>query len=174
MRTDPRAQALLEGPILKSLLKLAIPIVLANVMQSAYQLIDAFWVGRLGDAAVAAVSVTFPVVFLTIALGSGMGIAGAILVAQYYGADDQDAVDHVAAQTILTIIVTSLAFAAIGFAVAPSLLRLMGVSDEVFVGARGFMRVSFIGLTFVFTFGFGFAFGFGFFAVWSLLIERLV
>ena len=152
MRTDPRALALLEGPILKSLLKLAVPIILANVMQSAYQLIDAFWVGRLGDAAVAAVSITFPVVFLTIALGSGMGIAGAILVAQYYGADDQSSVNHVAAQTVLTIVVTSVAFAAIGYMLTPSLLRLMGVSEEVYTGALGFMRVSFVGLTFVFSF----------------------
>ena len=52
---------LLEGPILRSLLTLAVPIVTANVLQSAYQIIDAFWVGRLGGAAVAAVSISFPV-----------------------------------------------------------------------------------------------------------------
>ena len=44
----PAKNALLEGPILRSLLTLAVPIVTANVLQSAYQIIDAFWVGRLG------------------------------------------------------------------------------------------------------------------------------
>jgi len=53
----------------------AIPIVFANVLQSADQLTDAFWVGRLGGAAVAAVSVSFPVIFLSIALGMGFGKA---------------------------------------------------------------------------------------------------
>ena len=66
---SPKANALLEGPILRSLLSLAVPIALANVLQAAYQLIDAFWVGRLGGAAIAAVSISFPVMFLMIALG---------------------------------------------------------------------------------------------------------
>ena len=49
----PLKNKLLEGPILRSLLTLAIPIVAANVLQSAYQIIDAFWVGRLGGTAIA-------------------------------------------------------------------------------------------------------------------------
>ncbi len=152
MRASPRAQALLEGPILKSLLMLAVPIIIANVLQSAYQLIDAFWVGRLGDAAVAAVSVSFPVIFLTIALGSGLGIAGSILVAQYYGANDQKMVDHVAAQTILAIVISSILLGAAGFALTTMLLNMMGVTQEVFEGAKGFMNVAFLGLVFSFTF----------------------
>ena len=44
----PPKNKLLEGPILRSLLALAVPIVAANALQSVYQLIDAFWVGRLG------------------------------------------------------------------------------------------------------------------------------
>src|SRR5436190_24202128 len=97
-------QRLLEGPIVKSLLALAVPIALANILQAAYQLIDAFWVGRLGGAAVAAVSVTTPVMFLTIGLGAGMAIAGSTLVAQYFGARNQEMVDHVAAQTLLMVV----------------------------------------------------------------------
>ena len=54
----PAKNALLEGPILRSLLTLAVPIVAANVLQSAYQIIDAFWVGRLGGAAVAVLFVS--------------------------------------------------------------------------------------------------------------------
>jgi len=47
---DPR---LLEGSIVRSLVLLAVPIMGANILQVAYQLVDAFWVGRLGAAAVA-------------------------------------------------------------------------------------------------------------------------
>src|SRR3954464_4641666 len=101
-------QKLLEGPIIKSLLSLAVPIVLANVLQAAYQLIDAFWVGRLGGAAVASVSVSTPVMFLTIALGAGLAVAGSTLIAQYFGAKNQDMVDHVAAQTLLMIVSVSI------------------------------------------------------------------
>lgn len=72
----------LEGSVLRALLRLAIPIVLANVLQTGYQLTDAFWVGRLGAAAVAAVSVSFPITFLMIAIGGGLAVAGATLTAQ--------------------------------------------------------------------------------------------
>ena len=95
--------SLLEGPILKSLAVLAVPIVFANVLQAGYQLIDAFWVGRLGGHAVAAVSVSFPIMFLSIALGAGLAIAGSTLIAQYVGAKNTVMVNHVAAQTLLMI-----------------------------------------------------------------------
>src|SRR3954454_19098022 len=120
-RAQP-ANKLLEGPILRSLLTLAIPIALANVLQAAYQLIDAFWVGRLGGSAVAAVSVSTPIMFLTIGLGAGLAIAGSTLVAQYFGAKNQDMVDHVAAQTLLMIVLVSAVLGAIGYVAAPAVL----------------------------------------------------
>jgi len=147
-----RKNTLLEGPILRSLLTLAIPIVLANILQAGYQVIDAFWVGRLGGAAVAAVSVTFPVTFLMIALGAGLAIAGSTLIAQYVGAKNRDMVSHVAAQTLLMVVIISIILGAIGYAVTPALLHLMGVGPDVYPGALGFMRVSFIALIFNFTF----------------------
>src|SRR3569623_470570 len=108
-------QRLLEGPILKSLLALAIPISLANILQAAYQLIDAYWVGRLGGSAVAAVSVSNPVMFLTIGLGAGLALAGSTLIAQYFGAGNQDMVDHVAAQTLVMIALVSVLLCVVGF-----------------------------------------------------------
>src|ERR1700712_3918654 len=106
---------LLEGPILKSLLTLAVPIALANVLQAAYQLIDAFWVGRLGGSAVAAVSVSTPVMFLSIGLGVGLAIAGSTLVAQYFGAGNQEMVDRVASQTLLMVVLVSVVLGGLGY-----------------------------------------------------------
>jgi putative MATE family efflux protein len=142
----------LEGPIPRALVTLAIPIILGNVLQTGYQLTDAFWVGRLGAAAVAAVSVSFPVTFLVIALGSGLAMAGATLSAQYMGAGRQDMVDHVAAQTMVMVALTSIVLGAIGFALAPLLLDLLGVAPDVYQGALGFLRVSFVGIIFVFVY----------------------
>jgi putative MATE family efflux protein len=143
---------LLEGPILQSLLKLTVPIIMLQLLQAAYQLIDAFWVGRLGGNAVAAVSVTTPFVFLSIAIGAGLAIAGSVLVAQYVGARNQVMVDHVAGQTLLLVLLISICLGALGFTFAPELLRLMKVSPAVYDGALGFMRFSFIGLVFNFQF----------------------
>ena len=139
----------LEGPIGRALVRLAIPIILGNLLQTGYQLTDAFWVGRLGAAAVAAVSISFPVTFLVIALGAGLGIAGATLSAQYVGAGRQDLVNHVAAQTMMMVTVTSAVLGAAGYTLAPLLLDVLGVAPDVHAGALGFMRVSFVGIIFV-------------------------
>jgi putative MATE family efflux protein len=148
-----RQKLFLEGPIGTALIRLAIPIILGNILQTGYQLTDAFWVGRLGAAAVAAVAVSFPVSFLVIALGAGFGIAGATLSAQYMGAGRQDMVNHVAAQTMMMVTVTSVVLGAAGYALAPYLLDLLEVAPDVYVGALGFMRVSFVGIIFVFLYG---------------------
>src|SRR5580698_6705585 len=140
----------LEGPIRIALINLALPIILGNLLQTGYQLTDAFWVGRLGAAAVAAVSVSFPVGFLVIALGSGLAMAGATLSAQYTGAGRQDMVNHVAAQTMLMVTITSIILGGLGYALSPHLLTLLGVAPDVYAAALGFMRVSFIGIIFVF------------------------
>ncbi|WP_255364188.1 MATE family efflux transporter, partial [Alcanivorax sp. HI0044] len=93
--------SLIQGSITRALLTLAIPIVFANLLQTAYQLTDTFWVGRLGADAVAAVSLSFPVLFFLISLGIGLAVAGTILVAQNKGRGDLDAVNHVAAQALM-------------------------------------------------------------------------
>lgn len=149
---DKRQSVILNGSIPRALLQLAVPIILANILQTGYQLTDAFWVGRLGASAVAAISVSFPVTFLVIALGSGLAMAGATLSSQYMGAGRQDMVNHVAAQTMLMVVVTSVILGALGYALAPFLLELLGVAPEVHASALGFMRVSFVGVIFVFTY----------------------
>ncbi|MCF7518548.1 MATE family efflux transporter [Pseudoalteromonas sp. L21] len=140
----------LHGSIAKALLKLGIPIILINILQSAYQLTDAFWVGRLGADQVAAVSVSMPVTFLVIAIGSGLAMAGAILSAQYMGAGLQDKVNHVAAQTMLMVTVTATVLGLIGYFLSPYFLVLLGVEQAVYGDALKFMHVSFIGVVFVF------------------------
>jgi putative MATE family efflux protein len=152
-KASDRQKLFLEGPIGAALIRLAIPITLGNLLQTGYQLTDAFWVGRLGAAAVAAVSISFPVTFLVIALGAGLGIAGATLSAQYMGAGRQDMVNHVAAQTMMMVTITSAVLGAAGYALAPALLDLLGVAPDVYAGALGFMRVSFVGIIFVFAYG---------------------
>ncbi|MCM5705252.1 MATE family efflux transporter [Larsenimonas salina] len=143
---------MLEGPILASLLKLAVPIVFANILQSAYQLIDAFWVGRLGGQAVAAVSVCTPVIFFLFALGSGFSVAGSTLIAQYIGANRQREADHVTAQTLLMVVIASVILAALGHLLAPLLLDGLGITDAVRQDALAFLRIALTGT--VFTFGF--------------------
>ncbi|MFT6827559.1 MAG: putative MATE family efflux protein [Roseivirga sp.] len=148
---QPR-KSLTEGPILKVLLALSLPIIGINLLQTGYQLVDAFWVGRLGANAVAAVSISFPINFLLISLSSGFAFAGAILVAQYAGAKNLKMVNHVATQTLAMgfIIASVISFTA--YQLSPQILTAIGVEEVIFDDANMFQRTIFIGL--VFNFGF--------------------
>jgi putative MATE family efflux protein len=147
-----RKNNLTEGSILKSLITLAVPIIFANILQTAYQLTDTFWVGRLGTDAVAAVSISFPIIFLIISLGGGLAMAGTILVAQYKGKNDQKAVNHITSQTLMMVVIISIILAAIGYILSPFLINLMGAEPAVYANAVSYMKISFIGMVFMFTY----------------------
>lgn len=141
-----------SGPILGVLVRLAGPIVATNVFQSLYQLIDTFWVGRLGADAVAAVSLSFPILFLMISAGGGLSIAGAILVAQTFGARDQKAVDHAAGQTLAVVGVVSAVLSFAGYVLSGPLVGFFAPEATVERMAVDYLRVSFLGLVAVFVY----------------------
>ena len=145
-----KKSSLTEGPIIKSLMALSIPIVLANILQTTYQLTDTFWVGRLGTVAVAAVSISFPIIFLLIALGRGLTIAGTILVAQYKGKKDSKAVNHIAGQTLLISSLAAIILSFVGYFSASFFLHLMKASPDVLISAIAYLKISFIGVIFMF------------------------
>jgi putative MATE family efflux protein len=141
-----------EGSIIKSLLYLAWPTVTANLLHTAYQLTDTFWVGRLGSTAMAAVSISFPVIFLIMSLGLGMAMAGSILAAQYKGKMEQGAVNHVATQALFTSAMIGITLSVVGYFISPWLVGLMGVESDVFTDAISYIKISFIGITFTFVY----------------------
>jgi len=147
-----QARNLTEGSIPRALISLAVPIVFANLLQTAYQLIDTFWVGRLGAAAVAAVSLSFPVIFFLISLGLGLAIAGTILVAQYQGRGNTAMVNQVSAQALTGVIVISVLLAVVGFVGARWIVVFLGAQDAVLPLATEYLRVSFVGLPFLFAY----------------------
>jgi Na+-driven multidrug efflux pump len=57
-------------------MSLAWPVMLSNAFQTVYNLTDAFWLGKVGLEAVAAPSISWPIIFLLISLSAGFGIAG--------------------------------------------------------------------------------------------------
>lgn len=151
-RLERSTRLMTEGSIVRALFTIAWPIVFANTLHTAYQLIDTFWVGRLGAVAVAAVSVCYPLIFLFLGVGFGLSIAGSVFVSQFAGARRHDRVNHIAAQILLVMILVALALSALGIAVAGPVLHLIGVKGSVFDNARAYLRISYLGL--VLSYGF--------------------
>ncbi|WP_299236536.1 MATE family efflux transporter [Natronomonas sp.] len=149
-----RAINVTDGALLKPLVVLSVPIVLTNTLQVGYNLADTFWVGRLGQPAVAALSFSWAIVFLVIALSLGFSVAGTVLVAQHKGAGNLDRVSRVAGQTVSVVLGVSVLFSIVGFALAPTLLGLVGATpgSEAFGLAVAYTRTMFVGIPFVFGF----------------------
>jgi putative MATE family efflux protein len=123
-------------------------------MQVTYNLADTFWVGRLGQNAVSALSFSWPLVFLMISIGGGFTVAGTVLVAQNKGAGNHDRVDHIAGQTIAFVTVVAMAFSVFSWVFAPQMLSLIGTTPGTQVHAYSveYTRTIFLGVFFMFGF----------------------
>jgi len=141
-----------EGSILKTIFKIATPVVIANFLQTAYNLIDAIWLGRFSSEAVASVSLSFPILFLSLSIGAGFTIAGTILVAQFYGAGERKKVNWIASQVILYLVFFSIFISIAGNLIAGPVIKLSGAKGVVAQGAVSYLKIIFSGLIFVFGF----------------------
>ncbi len=143
---------LTQGPLIRKLAILAAPLVAGNVLQTIYNLVDMFWVGRLGANAVAAVAIVFPTQWLLISMAMGVTIAGAALVSQWTGAGRPDMAGFATAQTIVLATTISTTLAAIAFAGRYLLLAFLGASGGLYQPTLDYVSVIFWSVPFTFLF----------------------
>ena len=152
MQSDKNSTDYTQGTIWRNLLSLAVPIIFANILQSAYQLIDTFWLGRLGAHAVAAVSLSFPVFFLILSVGAGITIATTVMVSQSRGSGNQFQVNYSSSQSILIIFLIAITLSVVGYHTARPLMTLVGAGPEILEDAIRYFQVSSLGFVFLFMF----------------------
>ena len=120
-----------SGNLTRAIALLAIPMVLEMLMQSVFGIVDIYFVGRLGPAAVAGVGLTDELLTLVFALCMGLGVATTALVARRIGERDPEAAGTAAAQALLVGAAFSLPIAVMGVFFAPQLIGLLGATPEV-------------------------------------------
>ncbi|NKE37043.1 MATE family efflux transporter [Natronococcus sp. JC468] len=143
---------LTDGGIVKPLLYLSLPLIITNVLQTAYNVADTFWLGRYGTTEVAAISFAFPIIFLLISFAIGFSVAGSVLVAQYVGANRERDAEYAASQTVSFSILGALVLGVFGYTVVDDVLALFAAEPEVTAAAANYMRIYALGLVFVFGF----------------------
>lgn len=125
---------------------IAFPVIFANILQTLYQLIDTYWVGRLGASAVASVSLSFPILFFLISFAMGFAMAGSILVAQYNGKNDNRNVAMATGQTISLVSLVSLVFSILGYFLSHYFISFLTTDAFVLEQATSYLQISFIGI----------------------------
>jgi putative MATE family efflux protein len=138
-------ERILEGPILKTMLVLAWPVMVSNALQALYNLIDTFWLGKLSTQALSAPTVAWPVIFTFMALGIGFQTAGSALVAQYTGAGDRDSADRAGSQVFSFLFLLSVCVGLLGWGLAPRILVLVGTPADIYPLAVSYLRIVALG-----------------------------
>ncbi|QSW98965.1 MATE family efflux transporter [Haloterrigena alkaliphila] len=143
---------LTDGDIARPLFYLSLPIIVTNLLQTAYNLIDTFWLGQYSTDALAAISFAFPMVFLLISVGMGLSVAGSVLVAQHIGAGEEAEAEYAASQTVALSLLGALILGVVGYVFVEDLLGLLGASSDVLPLATDYMQVISLGMAFMFGF----------------------
>jgi putative MATE family efflux protein len=155
-RSESSGSDITTGGLAKPLFALAWPIVVTELLQVAYNLADTLWLGRYSAAAVGAMSLAFPLIFLLLSVGGGFTVAGSTLVAQYTGAGGSRSAGRVAGQTLSFVTLLAVLLGALGYVAAGPMLGALPTDPrtarEVVPLAADYMRVFFLGTPFLFGF----------------------
>jgi len=139
------------GSIPRLMIAFTLPMLAGTLLQTAYSFINAIWVGQyLGKTALAAVTVSFPVLFALIPLGAGLTMATNILVSQHYGARNMGDVRKVVDSSTILIMLISLLIVGLGELLAPLIIRAMDTPPDVLPLAVGYLRIFFLAMPFAF------------------------
>src|SRR5579862_9501532 len=129
------------GSLNRSILLLAIPMVLEMVLESLFAVVDVFWVGRLGSNAVATVGLTESMLALVFAIGLGLSLSTTAMVARRIGEKDPEDAAIAGVQAIVLGLVISLGMGIPAGIFAPKLLHLMGATPEIVSIGSGYTRI---------------------------------
>ena len=139
-----------EGNIQQKMVRFAIPIFLGDLFQQFYNVVDALIVGNvLGKDALAAVTSTGSLIFLLVGFFGGMFSGVGVVISKLFGAGDEEKVRRAVGTAVAFGFVSGCVLTVIGVVFTPSILRLMGTPDEVFVNSAAYIRTYFMGIIFV-------------------------
>lgn len=139
-----------EGSITKNILRLAWPMMIGMFFQTLFNVVDAIYLGRYSAEAIAAVSLSFPVIFLIIAVAAGVGIGVTSLIARQLGAKKKIDADNTAEHGILMGGVIAVLVTIFGLALSRPLFAYIGASDVLMPLVLEYVKIIFGGSIFMF------------------------
>ena len=137
------------GSPMRLILAFSIPLLLGNVLQQMYNMVDSIVVGNyVGTTALAAVGTGAPIIYMMVALFMGIGNGAAVIISQYFGAGNLKKVSETVDTIYTTAMIGALPVTLLGIIFSGPLLRLINTPDNAFSDARLYMVIIFIGTIF--------------------------
>lgn len=136
-----------EGSPIKLIFAFAVPMLIGNIFQQLYNMVDSIVVGNyVGKIALAAVGTGFPIIFMMSSMFIGIALGATILISQFYGAGDIKNVKRTAQTIYAAMIIGSIPLSIIGIILSGPILHLTNVPVDAFPMARLYMIIVFAGL----------------------------
>ena len=143
--------SLLTGSVPKKLAAFAFPLLLANILQSFYNVVDMLVIGQIvGDTGLAAIGNASKLCYIINSICIGMTMGGAVLIAQYKGAGDKKGQAESFQMLALLSLVSSLLVTIVSLATYQPLFRILNVPADAYQDACGYMKIICCGTVFVF------------------------
>lgn len=144
-------QDMIRGKPALSLILFAVPMVVGNLFQQFYNIVDSIVVGNfVGEDALAAVGASYSVTMLFIAVATGAGIGCSVIISQLYGAHRIRKMKTAITTALISFTILSLLFSVLGLLTHRQLLKLMGTPQNIFDLGSVYLKIYFLGLFFLF------------------------
>lgn len=148
MNKAPKAR-LTQSPTTPTLIRLTVPMMFGMLSIVALNLIDAFFVGKMGAMQLAALSFTFPVALIMGSIGVGIGTGASAAISRAIGAQDEVETRRLTTDSMLLSFILALLIIGGGIWSMDPLFRLLGAGEEVLPYIREYMYIWYIGVLFV-------------------------
>lgn len=147
--SEARSELLEKSPF-KLMIKLSVPAIIGMVVIGLYAFMDGVFAGQLiGETAMGAVSVAYPITFFNSGIATLIGIGSSSILSRAIGKDDKETVDKIMGNLLCLVIVFSLVITIIGVVFTRELLYMSGAEGEILELAVRYLRIVFLGSVFV-------------------------
>lgn len=148
-KADTRTMLLTASP-LQLIISLSLPAIIGMVVVGLYNLMDRVFVGQLiNEAAMAAVSVSYPFTLINTGVSTLIGVGSASVLSRAVGKKDQDTIDRIMGNLIALNLLFGIVITVVGMIFTRQLLTLSGSEGEILNNAERYLRIIFAGSLFV-------------------------
>jgi putative MATE family efflux protein len=140
---------LTEGSVSKAIIGMTLPMIVGMFSIVAFNLVDTWFIAKLGTTALAAMSFTLPVVMLQGAISMGLGIGASAVISQAIGKNDSTTMKQLTTSALFLSVILVIVVVTLGLLTINPLFRLLGASEELLPLIKEYMSVWYIGVPFV-------------------------
>lgn len=143
--------SMISGSPVKPLIMFTLPMIVGNLFQQLYNIVDSIIVGNaVGPDALAAVGASTSITMLFVMIAVGTGIGFSVVISQLFGARQMERMKTAISTAIISVLVFSIVVSILGLIINKGILHLMGTPESVFEDAATYLGIYFYGFVFLF------------------------